>query len=129
MNTDDIRKTLDQLTLDIDTFADPHAVAALKKMLNLAESLVEYNAILGIEEQKQKNEISRLKGKQDNPNICKQSTGKQRKIKIDRQVICKIDKALLPEDAVFVGYQTQIVQDIKISPNDLKLLINKCMRK
>jgi len=42
------------------------------------------------------------------------------KIKIDREVICPIDKSILPSDAVFKGYSNSVVQDIKIITDNVK---------
>ena len=42
------------------------------------------------------------------------------KIKIDREVICPIDKSILPRDAVFKGHSDSVVQDIIITTNNIK---------
>ena len=85
--------------------------------------------------QQQRDEIARLKGEQPKPNIRPQakekpkniSSEKERKnpriqrkkkpsknadVKIDRTEICPVDKKILPDDAVFYGYQNVSVQNI-----------------
>lgn len=42
------------------------------------------------------------------------------KVKVDREVICPIDKNSLPSDAVFKGYSDSVVQDIKIITDNVK---------
>ncbi len=66
-----------------------------------------------------------------NPNISSEEerkpTGKSRKqritnadIKITRSEIVSIDKAILPSDAIFKGYQPYIVQDIKFELDNVE---------
>lgn len=42
------------------------------------------------------------------------------KIKIDRTEVCKIDRSILPDDAVPAGYQDNVVQDIIIKSDNVK---------
>ena len=41
-------------------------------------------------------------------------------IKIDRTHICEVDKAKLPDDAEFKGYETATVQDLKIETDTIE---------
>ena len=41
-------------------------------------------------------------------------------IKIDRTHICEVDKAKLPDDAEFKGYETATVQDLKIETDNIE---------
>lgn len=41
-------------------------------------------------------------------------------INIDRETICHVDKTSLPKDAVFVGYDEKVVQDIIIHSDNVK---------
>jgi hypothetical protein len=42
------------------------------------------------------------------------------KIKIDRTEICRVDRGVLPEDAEFKGYESVIVQDLKIVTDNIE---------
>ena len=149
MNRNDIKKVLDELTGDIDSIADKKAVASIKVLINLVEMLAEENARLKEQVQRLKDEINRLKGEQGKPDIREQSkdgdgdnTGntnhsseeerkKRRKkkknkgksskiIHIDRCVTIELDKAQLPDDAEFKGYETRIIQDLKIVTDNVE---------
>ena len=108
---------------------------ALYQALNIIETLVKQ-----VEEQRkiiqeQRDEINRLKGEQGKPVILpntksdissrkqiqeQKSWNKQPKkslIKIDNHVTCTVDKATLPRDVVFKGYDTVIGQDIVFKRN------------
>ena len=146
MNQQEIKKILDELTGEIDSIADKKAVGIIKILINLVEILAEENARCKKTIQQQKDEISRLKGEQGKPNIRKQKSGdiqgksnhsseKNRKkknknknkkakkkptVKIDRQVKIEFDKSTLPPDAVFKGYETRIIQDLKITTDNIE---------
>jgi Transposase IS66 family len=149
MNRNDIKKILNELTGDIDSITDKKAVAIIKVLINLVEMLAEENALLKEQVQQLKDEINRLKGEQGKPNIRGQSKGgdrdnsgntnhsseedrnKRRKkkknkgktsktIHIDRHVTIELDKAQLPDDVEFKGYETRIVQDLKIITDNVK---------
>ncbi|KAF5413774.1 MAG: hypothetical protein C5S49_07765 [Candidatus Methanogaster sp.] len=49
----------------------------------------------------------------------KKSKTKKDKIKIDRVVVCEVDKDILPDDAVFKGYQDVVVQEIVIKTDNI----------
>lgn len=149
MNRNDIKKVLNELTKDIDSITDKKAVAIIKVLINLVEMLAEENALLKEQVQQLKDEINRLKGEQGKPNIRGQSKGgdgdgtgntnhsseedrkKRRKkkknkgktkktIPIDRRVTIELDKTQLPDDAEFKGYETRIVQDLKIITDNVE---------
>ena len=46
---------------------------------------------------------------------------KKDNLKIDKEIICEIDKSTLPSDAVFKWYSKRICQDIIINPNNTLL--------
>jgi len=149
MNRNDIKKILNELTGEIDSITDKKAVAIIKILINLVEMLAEENALLKEQVQQLKDEINRLKGEQGKPNIRGQSNGgdgdntgntnhsseedrnKRRKkkknkgktsknIHIDRCVTIELDKTQLPDDVEFKGYETRIVQDLKIVTDNVK---------
>ncbi len=148
MSLADIKKTLEKLTVDIDAIADPHVAAVQRTLFGLVEVLVEANAAQAKTIQQLKDEVNRLKGEQGKPNIRKQKTGadavdpkhsseadrkrrgeqkprakkskKKNAIKIDRRVDCDVDKDSLPPDAKFKGYETRVVQDLKIVTDNVE---------
>ncbi len=150
MNRKGIKKVLDDLTEDIDSIKDKKAVSIIKALINLVEMLAEENARLKETVQELKDEINRLKGEQGKPNIRKEkkdgkddngnsnhssenerkkrSEKKARKPKnkkkqticIDRQVIVDFDKSTLPYDATFKGYETRIIQDLKVITDNVE---------
>ncbi len=97
-----------------------------------------------------KDEVNRLKGEQGKPNIRPQTKdgkndkgnsnhssekdrnkdkGNKKKkpknkktqiVKINRQVTVEMDKTILPEDAVFKGYESRIIQDLKIITDNIE---------
>jgi len=103
------------------------------RLLNLVEELKTDNEELRAEVQRQRDEINRLKGEQGKPTIKSNterkapdySSEKERKkpeawhkrskvdqIKIDREQVLEVDRALLPPDAEFKGYEEVVVQDV-----------------
>jgi len=151
MSLADIKKTLEKLTVDIDAIADPHVAAVQRTLFGLVEVLVEVNATQAKTIQQLKDEVNRLKGEQGKPNIRKQKTGadatnpkhsseadrkrrgnqkprakktkKKKTIKIDRRVDCDVDKDSLPPDAKFKGYETRVVQDLKIITDNVEFRV------
>ncbi len=150
MNRKDIKKVLDELTGDIDSIADKKAVAIIKILINLVEMLAEENAQLKKTVQELKDEINRLKGEQGKPDIRKQkkdgdddptnpdhSSEKDRNkrgvpqkrkpknkktqtIRVNRRVTVEFDKTRLPDDAEFKGYESRIIQDLKVITDNIE---------
>lgn len=149
MNRNDIKKVLNELTKDIDSITDKKAVTIIKVLINLVEMLAEENALLKEQVQQLKDEINRLKGEQGKPNIRGQSKGDnegdagnsnhsseedrnnrkgknknkgkgKKDVNIDRQVTIPLDKGSLPNDAQFKGYETRIIQDLKIITDNIE---------
>ena len=149
MNRAEIKKTLDQL-VDIDNISDQHTAAAIKILFNLVEVLTEQSTAQQETIQKQADEINRLKGEQGKPDFRKQTKDdnqnsdhsseddrknrenkepskpkikKKEEVKIDKEVILEMDQDALPADAEFKGYETRVIQDIKISTDNIKFLL------
>ena len=130
--------------------------ASVVALLNLVETLVAENDKLKEEQQKLKDEISRLKGEQGQPEIKgknrkrddlsseqerKEASGEQGKrgggerqrdskrdqINIDRVEECPVNRDELPEDAIFKGYESVIVQDLKITSDNVSNTAVRCI--
>ncbi|MGI9214492.1 MAG: IS66 family transposase [Gammaproteobacteria bacterium] len=133
----DIQKAIEEINANINSITDPVAKAIISQLLNIIEALTQENKVLKAENQKLRDENNKLKGGNGKPNIRPQSkqnlsSEKERKkkkknkkskknkknIKIDHTVELTVDTNVLPEDAVFKGYQTVIVQDILIQSNN-----------
>jgi hypothetical protein len=91
------------------------------------------------ENQRLRDEINRLKGEQGKPKIKankpttdlssekerreskpRNESSKQDKIKIDREVVVKVDREYLPADSQFKGYEEVVVQDIDLRTDNVK---------
>jgi len=116
---------------------------AIVRLLNLVEELKQGNLSQRAEIQRLQDEINRLKGEQGKlqikPNkkaspdhssekerrgkrasVKRQKRRKLAEVKIDRDEIVKIDKAHLPKDAQFKGYEEVIVQDLRIETDNIR---------
>ncbi len=142
MNRLDVVKALEKVSQDIDAITDESVRSTQKILLNLVELLLKDNDELRAENQRLRDENNRLKGEQGKPDVRKQTNdissendrnkkprGKRKKkkkrkkknrIKINRTEICVIDKDQLPNDAVFKGYKTSIVQDVIIQTDNVE---------
>ena len=163
MNRKEIKTVLDELTGDIDNIADKKVVTIIKTLVNLVEILAEANERLRTTNQELKDEVNRLKGEQGKPNIRKQTkdedndpdnsdhsseknrhqgkSDKKRKpknkktqtVRVDRQVMVEFDKSILPDDATFKGYESRIIQDLKIITDNVEFKLpvyySKSLRK
>jgi hypothetical protein len=120
--------------INFDSFQDEGIKSTLRVLLNLIES--QQKKILEQSEtiQQLKDEINILKGEQGKPtfkpkkpskDISSEShlnkinkkvkwekKGKKKGLPIDKREECKIDKSLLPKDAVFKKYETRVQQDM-----------------
>ncbi len=63
-------------------------------------------------------ENERKKGQSEKPRKPKQK--KKQDIKIDREVFCRIPPNDLPSDAVFKGYESVVIQDLKIITDNIE---------
>ncbi len=117
------------------------------QLLNLVEMLLDKNDTLKKENQQLKDENNRLKGEQGKPNIRKQTKsspkhssekergenkGKPSKKKKSKTKKITINKTTeievaedMPADAQFKGYETRIIQDIKITPDNIEFKLKK----
>lgn len=121
--------------IDINVTADlDEARDIIRKLLNLIEALQQEIQEFKRINQQLRDENHRLKGEQGKPDIKPSTKGaknknfsseKERKkrkkrnkkskkdrIKTHNRQVCKVDPAILPEDARFKGYQPVVVQDV-----------------
>jgi len=123
---------LEQLShINLNTIFDPNAKSLLILCLNVIETQQQQITELKELVQSQKDEIAKLKGEQGKPefkpekenkdissqnrtegNKLHNKTGKKTIIPIDKEIICQVNREILPVDAVFKGYETVIQQDI-----------------
>jgi len=115
-------------------------------LLNLVEEMVSENRALREENQRLCEEINRLKGEQGKPRVKaskKPSTTsasdhsseqarrrrkkrtrrpKVKRIQIDREHKLELDCTQLPEDAEFKGYVPVVVQDVRLTTDNVRFL-------
>jgi hypothetical protein len=144
MNLSGITQTLETINIQPGGIHDAQLSEAFRLLLQLIEELSENNEKLKAENQKLRDEISLMKGEHPKPDIKsswkkpnvdisseeerkpkntpknKKSKTKKDKIKIDRVVVCEVDKKILPDDATFKGYQDVVVQEIIIKTDNIK---------
>jgi len=101
-------------------------------LMNMLEILLLENEKQGLAIQELRDEINRLKGEKGRPtfkpnkesdrrgkgkkprNKNNKKGGKKAKISIDKEIVCEVDKSILPPDAQFKGYDQHLQQDIEI---------------
>ena len=144
MNLSRITQALETMDIRPDEIHDEQLSETFRLRLQLIEELSENNEKLKAENQKLRDEISLMKGEQPKPDIKpsgkkpnvdisseeerkpknppknKKPKTKKDKIKIDRVVVCEVDKDILPDDAVFKGYQSVVVQEIIIKTDNVE---------
>ena len=142
LTANNVSQTLAELPLDLAKLADPLVKQAMTVLLNLVERQARENAALREEIQRLRDEVNRLKGEQGKPSIKPnkkngdisseqerrsrepESGGergtKRDKIKIHRTEVCPVAPESLPADAVFKGYESVLVQDLRITPENIE---------
>ena len=127
--------------LDLSRIPDENTRELIGRLLNLIEKQAADLGDAQAEIQRLRDEVNRLKGEQGKPKIkgntpkppaADHSSEKERKkarqrhksskkadIRIDREQKLEIDKALLPEDVEFKGYEDVVVQDIRLGTDNV----------
>src|SRR5277367_6042203 len=142
----DIKLALSHLKIDIKSIRDENLRGCIILLFNAVEQLSKENDELRKKNQALSDEINRLKGEQGKPNIRPQKKDKdisseaerneeddndnhkppkkpkpkKDEIKIDRVEYCPVDEDELPSDAFFKGYESVVIQDIKITTDNVR---------
>jgi len=141
------KSALASLNINIDGIADKNIREGILILFNLIEDLSSTVKKQQEEIQRLRDENNRLKGEQPKPKIkppkgkggsdnrdissenerkdhntqnSRNRESKVEKVKIDRTEICEVDRTILPEDAEFKGYDSVIVQDLKIVTDNVE---------
>jgi len=131
--------------IDLGAILEEKTRELVKRLLNFIEQLSRRLRETQAENQRLRDENNRLKGEQGKPNIKatvkaptdhssekerrkprkRQGKKKQARIVIDREEVMKVDQSVLPEDAIFKGYEENVVQDILLKTDNVRFLKEK----
>ena len=128
--------------LELNAIEDENTREFIRRLMNIVETLSIENRELKEENQRLRDEINRMKGEQGKsknkgnrpqPTSSKHSSeaerkkarprhkrSKQAEIEIDREEVVEVDRETLPEDVQFKGYVDVIVQDIRITSDNVR---------
>lgn len=128
--------------LDLNAIPDENARQLIRRLLNLIEQLSADLRDAHAEVQRLRDENNRLKGEQGKPNIkpntpkppaTNHSSEKERRkacprckgsktatIQINREQVVTVERAVLPADAEFKGYEDVVVQDILLTTDNVR---------
>jgi hypothetical protein len=122
---------------------------AIVQLLNLIEDMASENRELREENQRLRDEINQLKGEQGKPKVKpskkatsvsradhssererrtrkpRQRRAKVKQIQVDREETLTLDRAQLPGDAEFKGYVPVVVQDVRLTTDNVRFLKEK----
>lgn len=133
--------------IDLNAILEEKTRELVKGLLNFIEQLSSSLREARTENQRLRDENNRLKGEQGKPEIKanvagevakEHSSEKERKkprkrqgkkkianIVIDREEVLKVNRAVLPADAIFKGYEGNVVQDILLKTDNVRFLKEK----
>jgi hypothetical protein len=126
--------------LDLNAIQDENARELIRRLLNLIEQLSADLREAQAEIQRLRDENNRLKGEQGKPKIKantpkpptdhsseqerrksrqRHKSSKKATIQINREQVVEVDRAILPADAEFKGYEDVVVQDILLKTDNV----------
>lgn len=133
--------------IDLGAILEEKTRELVKGLLNFIEQLSSSLREVRAENQRLRDENNRLKGEQGKPEIKANVEGEQAKdhssekerkkprkrqgnkktvrIVIDREEVLKVDQAVWPGDAIFKGYEENVVQDILLKTDNVRFLKEK----
>ena len=136
---------VEDFDFDLNKLQDPdQARECILRLLNLVEEVVAENRALRVELQQLRDENNRLKGEQGRPVIkppgqppgggsadhssererhkpqARQKSSKVDQIRIDREEVLRVERARLPPDAEFKGYEPVVVQDLRFQTDHVR---------
>jgi len=133
----------DALNIPLDSTGDPKVwKETIWSLFNIIEERASTIRQQSEQIQRLRDEVNRLKSEQGKPSVKPHNRNqnqdisseeerkrndkpkggkgsKNDKIKIDRTEVCDVDKGKLPPDAVFKGYETVVVQDLKVETDHI----------
>jgi hypothetical protein len=137
---------IEAIGLDIELIVDPGLKAIVGRLLNVIEAQAGTIKAQHLEIGRLSDEVKRLKGEHGRPFIRKQGKGgagdisseaerkvrtakpareskaKKHKITINRVERCHLDRAALPSDAVYKGPHSVVIQELKITTDNVEFL-------
>jgi regulator of replication initiation timing len=133
--------------IDLSAILEEKTRELVKRLLNFIEQLSSRLREAQAENQRLRDENNRLKGEQGKPKIkanveaeapkdhssekerhkprTRHGKKKQARIVIDREEVVQVDQAVLPADAIFKGYEENVVQDILLKTDNVRFLKEK----
>ena len=121
-----VQKALEKINVLLKNVTDPVAKIIISRLLHITEASRQWNRAIKEENHKLRNQINRLKGERINSHSQdqhhKRSKSKNHKIKINKTVRWKINPERLPEDAIFKGCKSVILQEVRIKASNIKFL-------
>lgn len=133
--------------IDFSAILEEKTRELVKRLLNFIEQLSSSLREARADIQRLRDEVNRLKGEQGKPKIKanveaeapknhssekerhkprkRQGQKKTATIVLDREEVLKVDHAVLPTDAIFKGYEENVVQDILLKTDNVRFLKEK----
>src|SRR5579859_967051 len=127
--------------VDPQAIADPALRGLVLELLNLLERQAAQIAELTAENQRLRDELNRLKGEQGRPHIRPAARARPRQLSSEaerrpptprpprqeqaeltviREQVCRLDRASLPADAEFKGYEDVLVQELHVATETIR---------
>jgi len=133
--------------IDLGAILEEKTRELVKGLLNFIEQLSSSLREARAENQRLRDEVNRLKGEQGKPEIKanvereaskdhssekerkkprkRQEKKKTARLVIDREEVVRVNQAILPADAIFKGYEENVVQDILLKTDNIRFLKEK----